>query len=42
MTFSGKACVGFGLQAVDPELRVLAGGGVETLPFFGVELVGLQ
>ncbi len=40
--FFGEACVCFGVQAVDPELKGFASGCVESLPFFRFELVGLR
>ena len=39
----GEAAVSFGVQAVDPELKKhFAGGWVEFLPLFPLELVGLR
>src|SRR5207237_4796221 len=38
--FLGKVAAGFGVEAVDPELQGVAGGGVEALPLVSGEFVG--
>jgi len=40
--FFGEGLRGFRVEAVDPELKGVAGGGVEALPLGWSELVGLE